>query len=59
MGGLGFRVPVVILGQWKNGNYYIVCWGYSILGLFWDSGTENGNYFLGFRGLEFGVWCVG
>ena len=22
---------------------------YSILGLFWENGKENGNYFLGFR----------
>ena len=28
-----------------------------ILGLYWDNGKENGNYYLGFRicGLGFGV----
>ena len=26
-------------------------WGYTrvILGLYWDNGKENGNYYLGFR----------
>ena len=23
-----------------------------IFGLYWDNGKENGNYYLGFRGLE-------
>ena len=33
--------------------------GLGNVGLYWDIGKENGNYYLGFRGLGFRFWSLG
>ena len=30
------------------GDILAIYWGYIILGIYWDDGKENGNYYLGF-----------